>query len=273
MGTITYLDRHYSGKYSIEITKQGHTFITLVVAFLLVSRVRIGLNRYNEARACIGTMYRECRELIQNACVFSGDSTDKASQEWRHELGYRSILLLRTAMAVIDYPVTRVPAYGIEELNGDEKQKVTKSNFLPGHPAQKWAHAKRTGSEESMRVPIWVAYLTRQTIASQSQRLKNPIHLAQENKLMGSVDSFMDGYYGLRQFMTTPVPFPLIQMSRTFLFLYVFTVPFVMLRDESSALAHCFAIFLLTYGFVGLELVAIEMDNPFGDDANDFDNS
>ena len=59
---------------------------------------------------------------------------------------------------------------------------------------------------------------------------------------------------------------------RTFLFLYVFTVPFVMLGDESSLFAHCFAVFLLTYGFVGLELVAIEMDNPFGDDDNDFDN-
>lgn len=31
-------------------------------------------------------------------------------------------------------------------------------------------------------------------------------------------------------------------------------------------------VFLMTYGFVGLELVAIELDNPFGNDANDFDN-
>lgn len=80
------------------------------------------------------------------------------------------------------------------------------------------------------------------------------------------------GYYGIRTFITTPVPFPLIQMARTFLFLYVFTVPFVLLRDDSSVFAHCFAVFLLTYGFMGLEVVAIELDNPFGDDENDFDN-
>ena len=77
--------------------------------------------------------------------------------------------------------------------------------------------------------------------------------------------------YSIRKFMTTPVPFPLIQMARTFLFLYIFTVPFVLLSDESSVLAHCFTIFLLTYGFMGLEVVAIELDNPFGDDPNDFD--
>lgn len=60
-------------------------------------------------------------------------------------------------------------------------------------------------------------------------------------------------------------------MARTFLFLYVFTVPFAMLSDKSSDVAHCFMVFLLTYGFVGLEVVAIELDNPFGKDANDFD--
>lgn len=62
-------------------------------------------------------------------------------------------------------------------------------------------------------------------------------------------------------------------MARTFLFLYVFTVPFVLLSDESSLTAHCFMVFLLTYGFVGLEIISIELDNPFGDDANDFNNS
>lgn len=91
--------------------------------------------------------------------------------------------------------------------------------------------------------------------------------------MLADVDSFMNGYYGIRKFLTTPVPFPLIQMARTFLFLYVFTVPFVLINDNSSNFAHCFVVFLITYGFFGLEVVAIEMDNPFGDDANDFDNA
>ena len=83
-------------------------------------------------------------------------------------------------------------------------------------------------------------------------------------KLLGSVDSFMGGYYGIRKFLTTPVPFPLIQMARTFVFLYLFTVPFVLLADKSSNVAHCLTVFLMTYGFMGLEVVAIELDDPFG---------
>ena len=72
--------------------------------------------------------------------------------------------------------------------------------------------------------------------------------------------------------MTTPFPFPLVQMTRTFMFFYVFTVPFALLSDPSIPVAHCITIFVLTFGFMGLEYVAIELDNPFGEDDNDFDN-
>jgi len=88
-----------------------------------------------------------------------------------------------------------------------------------------------------------------------------------------NIDSFIKGYYEMRLFSTTPVPFPLVQMARTFLFLFVFSLPFVVLMDDgSSALVHCLAVFVMTFGFVGLEFVAIELDDPFGDDPNDFDN-
>lgn len=82
MGFLTFLDTHYNQKYSLEISTQGHSFMTLIVSFLLVSRVNIGLGRYNQARDCLGAMYREERELIQNAVVFSDHCLDKSAKEW-----------------------------------------------------------------------------------------------------------------------------------------------------------------------------------------------
>lgn len=77
----------------------------------------------------------------------------------------------------------------------------------------------------------------------------------------------------MRKFLTTPVPFPLIQMTRTIVLVYVFTLPMVFLKDDAVNLMyeHCVLVFLLTYGFVGLELVSIELDDPFGNDDNDFE--
>jgi hypothetical protein len=79
-------------------------------------------------------------------------------------------------------------------------------------------------------------------------------------------------YYRMQKFLTTPFPFPLAQMARTFLFFYLYTVPVAMLHDVSIPIAHCIVIFFLTYGFMGLEYVSIELDDPFGSDDNDFKN-
>lgn len=62
-------------------------------------------------------------------------------------------------------------------------------------------------------------------------------------------------------------------MARTFLFIYLETLPFALLNTvKNEVVVHMAIVFLVTYGFVGLETVSIELDNPFGDDDNDFDN-
>lgn len=95
-----------------------------------------------------------------------------------------------------------------------------------------------------------------------------------EGDMYAFLNTYMDGYYGMHKFMTTPVPFPLIQMTSTFLWFYIFTVPFALLNaDDNSflaAFAHCLVVFILTYGFMGMDFVSIEMDDPFGEGENDF---
>lgn len=71
--------------------------------------------------------------------------------------------------------------------------------------------------------------------------------------------------------MTTPVPFPLIQMTRTILMVYIFSLPFLFISYDDYFTEGAIAVFFLTFGFVGLELVAIALDDPFGEDENDFE--
>jgi predicted membrane chloride channel (bestrophin family) len=61
-------------------------------------------------------------------------------------------------------------------------------------------------------------------------------------------------------------------MAHTLVIVFVFTLPLVFLGTTgSSAWEDCITIFLLTYGFLGLNATSVEMDDPFGNDANDFD--
>lgn len=223
-----------SNGIDLSISDKGHGFISLLVAFLIVSRVNISVARYNEARGNLEVMYREARELMQNACIFSNHLHDANAKEWRLEVAYRCMLLLRTAMAVIDYEDTQVPSWEIPELSEEESKSIKSSLFIQvdsdSPNALRWAHQVRSEQEESMRVPIRMAYELRKVIHSQRKRFGNQkFETSQENKLLGSVDSFMNGYYGVRKFITTPFPFPLIQMARTFLFFYVFTVSIILM--------------------------------------------
>lgn len=60
-------------------------------------------------------------------------------------------------------------------------------------------------------------------------------------------------------------------MSRTFLFFYIYTLPSALLTASSTPEADLVVLFIVTYGFIGLELISIELDDPFGDDVIDFD--
>lgn len=200
MVVLIILDHHFSIKV-VHLSTQGHSFISLVVAFLLVSRVNLALTRFGTARDGIGTMYREARELVQTACVLSDTLHDDAAKEWRHEIAYRSALLLKVAMAIIDYPIDKVEPWKLPELNGMEAQAI---QSLVNNPTnRRWVHEERSVWEEAMRVPIHLAYMLRQTIHSQNSRLQTPIQVNLENKLLAYVDSYMNGYFGIQKFLTT----------------------------------------------------------------------
>ena len=205
------------------------------------------------------------------AMVSRTGNTDDMCKQWRVEVAYRTLLLLRTVMAVMDYPTDFVPAWDLAEWSGKELEDIQRRSYL-NPEVRKLAHEVRSEFEETMRVPIRVSYLLRKSIHSHSYRLRKPLEVVQESMMYGFVDDIMEGYYGIRTFLTTPTPFPMVQMARTFLFCYVLTIPFALLGDDSTTtLAHCIEVFILTYGFMGLELVAIELDNPFGNDENDFE--
>eukprot|EP00521_Asterionellopsis_glacialis_P004707 CAMPEP_0195275898 /NCGR_PEP_ID=MMETSP0706-20130129/18184_1 /TAXON_ID=33640 /ORGANISM="Asterionellopsis glacialis, Strain CCMP134" /LENGTH=300 /DNA_ID=CAMNT_0040333377 /DNA_START=59 /DNA_END=961 /DNA_ORIENTATION=- len=216
-------------------------------------------------------MYRETRELVQNACLFTKEDQSDSAKQWRHDLAYHACLHLRLAMAVIDYPSSNKPCWEIPELQGSAKEYLCSTCQTVGI-TKRWSHFTRGLAEDNMRVPIRAAYLIRDTLSSSKSRVETKFEAWQWIRMHGNVDSFMKCYYGLRKLMTTPFPFPLVQMARTFLFIYVYTLPFALLSDNSDFTDHALIIFFMTYGLVGLEYVSIDMDDPFGDDPNDFNN-
>ena len=131
--------------------------------------------------------------MIQNTLAFSrrNKNTSEAAKTWRSEIAYRSLLLLRTSVAVIEYRSEKIAAWDVPEMTGVELDYCKPTNAWRRHSQMPF-----TEYTDSMRVPLRMAYLLRESILSQEGRLSKPLAMAQENKLLGSVDSFLGGYYG-----------------------------------------------------------------------------
>ena len=173
--------------------------MNLLVAFLVVSRVNVSISRYNEARNYLTVMYKESREMIQNVVVLSSYEGDEKAKEWRHRVSYRTCMLLRVAMGVIDYCEHHINVWELEELEEMDRAEITRFLFLDTGGSQnalKWAHGPRTEFEENMRVPIALAYLLRKEVRRHRSELKKALETPQELKLMSSIDNFMVGYHG-----------------------------------------------------------------------------
>jgi len=119
-----------------------------------------------------------------------------------------------------------------------------------------------------------MAFYLRSAISDQSKKLTQPVNPLSMVRFNAKIDELMQGYQAqIRLVGLGFAPFPVVQISRTMMFLWVFSLPLAIgSSDNSSLVAHIFLVFFMTYAFFGLETMAMELENPFGHDENDFDN-
>lgn len=253
---LTYCIYWLKHQRQIDITfpDSGHTFLAAILSFLVVTRSNIAYARYWEARTELSRAMKSCRELVQHAITFSRFDTSPSAQQWRSDVARRTIVMLRTVVSVLEYQTSGQHAWKIPELTKDEKQALLSAV-----------------GKSNERAPMVLAMFLRSTIASHVEYLANPFHVNKELRLFKFVSEFIAAYHDLTKLVTTPFPFPLVQMSRTFVLIWVFSLPLSLVYDMETLPALLFLIFFVTFGFVGLEFVAVEFDDPFGDDENDFD--
>lgn len=306
----------------------GHTFMSLLVSFLLVTRATITYNRFMEARQHLSDLYRSSREIVTYACVLTLTNTGTRAVQWRRELAYRAIVCLHMAQAAVEYRSKGKTAWDAltntasQDWDDDHRQEAsqldqsdsrllltdadeeynvqdTHAGTKPAVPVSSafgtrvdsvaalrdMSHGPRTPADENFRAPIVWAFNVRKQIlltrTDSSILTARPLHVNEELKILASVAEFVQAYHGHRKLITTPFPFPLVQMARTVLFFWVFSLPLVLVAasdDDPETVGYTLRdtievlliMFFCTYGFLGLEYVSVELDDPYGNDPNDF---
>ena len=280
----------------------GHSFMGLLVSFLVVSRSKISYDRFMDFRRQLATVYRACREIGQFTTVYTFATQTDAARCWRQEVCFRTILLLRVTMDALlwssterdqwedeYYTNTQRPYHrpyynhgnGYENNENDEDENDCErqdGGFRPRpvDPSihfwqfRKLSHGRRSMIDENFRAPITFAHVLRQTIMEHPIALGYKMPVNEYRDLLLFVTQFLDAFHEFRVLVFTPYPFPLVQMTRSFLFVWVYTLPMVLLK-EYRLWSSLLIVLLVSFGFVGIEYVSMALDDPFGDDTNDVD--
>jgi predicted membrane chloride channel (bestrophin family) len=231
----------------------GHGLLTLLVSFLVISKVNLAYDRYVAVRKDAGHAYRDLRELVQLVIAVS-----TSAQNNRPEDGGLAKELKEWSGETVSQ---------VKDLM-DATKRVLQSPSLASHFARhRDQHGEPTNEISSDIDPMAFVHLLRLHLYCSSEL---GIQLLERINLVNKLDEYVVSYNNLLILASTPLPFPLVQMGRACLFLWTFSMPLVLLQGPFTQVwtAQVF-LFFLTYGFIGLELVSMKLSDPFGDGRDD----
>eukprot|EP00956_Cyclotella_meneghiniana_P013473 scaffold19525_cov68-Cyclotella_meneghiniana.AAC.7 len=227
--------------------------MSVLASFLLITKFNLTLGVYYEMQTNLMKMTRSIRQIVMLACSLTmQQKSQKAAAAYRSDVAYRALVLFSATSTMLtkanDLNSWEAPGVSISELGSlkllDDSDAINSSynqQRLTQHPKDVHPRQYEAGyslpSDLNLRVPTILAHQLIHAIAAPSDSI--------------NLDS--------------------IQMSRIFLILYVFTMPFAILSADLKLLDGqvILLVFIMTYGFMGLELVSTSLDDPFGSDPSD----
>jgi ion channel-forming bestrophin family protein len=213
-----------------------HTLLGFVISFALVFRTNTAYERWWEGRKLWGTLVNSSRNLAMKLTTILGDNEVERAF-------FRST----------------IPAYAIALKNHlrSEDTRIELFDNLPETVQQKLDLEKH--------VPNQVALLLYQRV----QDLYQSGHISGEQLLFLNTElqSFTDVCGACERIKNTPIPYSYSVFIKKFLMVYVATLPFGYVFNLGYFVVPIVG--FVFYVLASLELIAEEIEEPFGADEND----
>jgi ion channel-forming bestrophin family protein len=224
----------------LKIPSILHTLVGVALGLLLVFRTNASYDRYWEGRKLLGGFVNRARDLVrQTASYVEGDDADAAAgrREVRRHVVLLYALLRQYLRKERDLGMLGVP------ISDEERVALADIAVRPCLAAY-WLTEALMKSRKAGRIS--------------EERLK---------LMDANVSAFLDMWGGAERIMRTPIPFAYAQHIKSFLTLFCFSVPFAMV--ESMRWYTPLAAGILAFAMFGIDEIGVEIEDPFGYDAND----
>ena len=213
---------------------------SIVLGLLLVFRTNTAYERFWEGRKCWGSMVNNVRNLARQIWV----SVDEISPEDKKDK--ISALYLLIAFAV----TTKLHLRG-ETVNSELEGLISSSRLIK----------LQTMNHPPLEVAFWIGdYL-------QQQYNHNCLNSYQLTAIQELLNNLVDNLGACERILKTPMPLAYAIHLKQLLLLYCILLPFQLV--ESLGWFTGVITSLISFTLFGIEAIGLEIENPFGYDAND----
>jgi putative membrane protein len=223
----------------VAVPPLAHTLIGVALGLLLVFRTNASYARYVEARMLLGRINDASRDLARQVASYVPSGAD-------------SVGLHRDLARWIESFYWLL----VQNLREEDRLEALGDRLEPSEVAQ-----LRPVKARSLVIAGWIS--SRLSALHRQGRFDSEVLRAMDANLTAMVQAVG----GCQRIRGTPVPFAYAQHIKTFLVLFCYTVPFVMV--ETLGLYTPIASAVLAFALFGIDEIGVEIEDPFGTDPND----
>ena len=231
---IAFLKIHFFPKVDyLDKLIAVYSLIGFVISLLLVFRTNTAYDRWWEGRRKWGELVNDTRNFsVKINAMVSNTDEKKEFARLIHLFVFSMKEHLRKGVLIDELPFTET-----------EKQQLNTSKHIP------------------TTVVGWI-YAKIHILVKEGKLYKEDLIVLDKN-----LNGFLEACGACERIKNTPIPFSYSLFIKKFIFIYVLTLPlaFVSVFGYLSALIATFVFYVL----VSMEVLAEEIEDPFGDDDND----
>ena len=232
--------------------ERAHKMLIVPLSFLLIFRSTISYSRFWEGRTHISNLVRATTELIRQTCSYIRQDVEDGIADRK---SIRALLIITLRVTQLELSDEKTDAANLEKWCSSELDVAASSIQRPDVLNVK------------ALVPVLVTKISLILSKARADRL------IRSSRQLSDMDSnlqlVISSWLACRKIKDTPMPFPYVQMLSFFLIVFVLTLPFAivhMFMWTTPAIAA-----VVTTALFGINAIGVEIEDPFGTDANDFE--
>jgi putative membrane protein len=232
--------------FGFSLSWQGFdTIITnvsynLVLGLLLVFRTNSAYDRFWEGRKAWGTITASIRSLGHFIWVAIAESEPQDREDKASALRLLVAFAIATKLKLRQQPI-----------NSELESLITQEQILQLQSIQ----------ATSLQLSVWIGnYL-------QKQYDRKLLSVNQLTAMNGLVNDMLGGFTTCERILSTPIPLAYAIYLKRLLLIYCISLPFQVVNTLHWWTSPI--VIILSFVLLGVEEIGTEIENPFGEDAND----